>query len=242
MPGLWLLFVLFVVLERRAKDPIVDLSLFENRVFCGATGSLFFLFVAAPAFILIMPFYLIEGMEFSPSTAGLFLTVNSAATMLTGPISGWLSDRYGPVWFSSLGAGLTAAGFCFMLGFDLQTPVTTIIGVLLILGMGIGTFQAPNNSTLMGSVDRKRLGSASALIATVRQVGLSLGIALVGTMFTARRAVHQIQFSNQGMEAGQAGRFSIPPAFHDVLLISVILGFLAVLFSLASGKGKGGDE
>ncbi|MBW1941307.1 MAG: MFS transporter [Deltaproteobacteria bacterium] len=248
-PAVWLmvgtgliLLVLFVVLERRAEDPIVDLSLFENRVFCGATGSLFFLFVSAPAFILIMPFYLIEGMEFSPSTAGLFLTVNSAATMLTGPISGWLSDRYGPVWFSSLGAGLTAAGFCFMLGFDLQTPVTTIIGVLLILGMGIGTFQAPNNSTLMGSVDRKRLGSASALIATVRQVGLSLGMALVGTMFTARRAAHQIQFSNQGMEAGQAGRFSIPPAFHDVLLISVILGFLAVLFSLASGKGKGGDE
>ncbi len=244
-PVVWLLvgtglivLVLFVLLERRMQDPIVDLSLFGNRVFCGATGSLFFLFVAAPAFILIMPFYLIEGMEFSPSAAGLFLTVNSTATMLTGPVSGWLSDRYGAVWFSSLGAALVAAGFCLMRGFDLQTPVATIIAVLLILGAGIGTFQAPNNSTLMGAVDRNRLGSASALIATMRQVGLSLGMALVGTMFTARRAAHYVQFSNQGMGAGEAGRFSIPPAFHDVLLVSVILGFVAVLFSMASGKRR----
>lgn len=239
--GLFVL-VLFVVQERRVQDPIVDLSLFENRVFCGATGSLFFLFVAAPAFILIMPFYLIEGMAYSPSVAGLFLTVNSTATMLTGPASGWLSDRYGAVWFSSLGAALVALGFGFMLGFDLQTPATTIIAVLLILGVGIGTFQAPNNSTLMGSVDRKRLGSASALIATLRQVGLSLGMALVGTMFTARRAAHYVQFSNQGVGAGEAGRFSIPPAFHDVLLISVILGFVAVLFSMASGRGRSSKE
>ena len=244
-PVVWVLvgtglivIVLFVLLERRVKDPIVDISLFENRVFCGAIGSLFFLFVAAPAFILIMPFYLIEGLQFSPSAAGLFLTVNSTATMLTGPISGWLTDRYGAVWFSSLGAALVGAGFCLMLGFDLHTQTTTIVAVLLILGVGIGTFQAPNNSTLMGSVDRKRLGSASALIATMRQVGLSLGMALVGTMFTARRAVHQIQFSNQGLDGEQAARFSIPPAFHDILVISVILGFMAVLFSMASGKSK----
>jgi MFS family permease len=177
-------------------------------------------------------------MAYSPSVAGLFLTVNSTATMLTGPVSGWLSDRYGAVWFSSLGAALVATGFCFMLGFDLQTPVMTIIAVLLTLGVGIGTFQAPNNSTLMGSVDRKRLGSASALIATLRQVGLSLGMALVGTMFTARWAAHRIHFSDQGMELGQAERFAIPPAFHDVLIISVILGFMAVFFSMASGTGK----
>ena len=76
----------------------------------------------------------------------------------------------------------------------------------------------------MGAVGKEHLGTASALIATQRQVGLSLGMALTGSMFTARRAMHQAELSRQGLVTDYAANLSIPLAFQDVLLISVFIG------------------
>ena len=228
--------VIFTLFESRTDDPIVDLSLFKNRDFSSATGSLFLTFVAAPAFILIMPFYLIEGLGLSPSTAGLFFAVNSTVTMLIGPASGWLSDRFGSRWFSGLGSGLMAVSFFLMRGFDLEVGFTEIVLVLALLGVGIGMFQAPNNSSIMAAVPRNHLGTASALIATIRQVGLSLGMALAGTLFSASRVVHQMALRDGGVDAIQAVGLSIPLAFHEVLLISAFLNLLAAFLSLTTGR------
>ena len=104
--GLGLLsLILFVFHERRAPDPIVDFSLFKNRIFSTATWSLFLIFVSAPPFILIIPFYLMEGIGLTPFSAGILISVNSMTTIISGPVSGSLSDRFGPFWFSVLGGG-----------------------------------------------------------------------------------------------------------------------------------------
>jgi len=234
--------LVFMLVERGASDPIVDLSLFKNQVFSGAVSSLFLLCVAAPAFILIMPFYLIDGLSLSPSEAGLLLTVNAMVTILIAPISGWLSDRFGSVWFSTVGAGLITAAFFLVRSFDLQTQVTVIILVLVLLGLGIGTFNPPNNSAIMASVPRDRLGTASALIATLRQVGISLGMAFAGTGFSARRAIHRAKLSSQGLDTTYVTKLSIPLAFRDVLLVGIFLGCLVILLSFISGRRKAGVE
>lgn len=237
--GLGLLsLMVFIFIERRARDPIVDLSLFKNRVFSSAVWSLFLAFAAAPAYVLIMPFYLMKGIGLNASAAGILMAVNAMTAVVVGPISGSLSDRFGPVRFSTVGAGAIAAAFYLMRGFDLQTQVTAIIPVLVLLGLGVGTFQPPNNSIIMGAVGKEHLGTASALIATQRQVGLSLGMALTGSMFTARRAIHQAELSRQGLVTDYAANLSIPLAFQDVLLISVFIGSLVVLLCLFSGGGK----
>jgi MFS family permease len=230
--------ILFILLERRAEDPIVDLSLFKNRVFNIATWSLFLIFVAYPVFILIMPFYLMQGIGLTPSAAGLLMAVTSMTSIFVGPISGWLSDRFGPAWFKTLGAGATVVSFTLMRGFDLQTQVTAIIPLLILHGVGIGMFQPPNNSTIMGAVARDRLGTASALIATLRQVGISLGMAMAGTVFSARRVIYQSALNRQGLEAGHSAKLSIPPAFQDVLLLAILIGSLVVLLSIIPGKKR----
>jgi MFS family permease len=239
--GLGLLsLTLFVFHERRALDPIVDFSLFKNRIFSTATWSLFLIFISAPPFILIIPFYLMEGIGLTPSSAGILISVNSMTTIISGPVSGSLSDRFGPFWFSVLGGAVMTIAFLFMLVFDLNTGMATIVVSFIALGIGIGLFNPSNNSILMGSVTRDRLGMASALIATVRQVGLSLGTAIAGAIFSARLVSHKAQLRVQGLEGKNLDRYSIPPAFHDVLWISIILGFVVIVLSAwARVKYKG---
>ncbi len=235
--------VVFVFIERRAAHPLVDLTLFRNRVFFHASAALFLIFVAVPSFILIMPFYLMKGILMTPSEAGLLLAVHSVSAMIFGAISGWLSDRFGAFWFAVLGASAVTAGFFLMRLFDLQTSGAMIVPVLILSGFGVGAFQAPNNSMIMGSAPPNRLGTASALIATLRQVGLSLGMAAAGAVFTARQAVYEARLVETGSGLSHGARGAIPPAFHDTLLISGILGVLVSLVCVFSRyrrvKGEG---
>jgi EmrB/QacA subfamily drug resistance transporter len=243
-PGLLLMafgvasLMVFIAVESRAQDPLLGLSLFKDRVFSGATLALFLLFLAAPPFILIMPFYLMHGLGLTPAHAGLLLAVHAIATIVFGPISGWLSDRFGASWFAAAGALAMTAAFCAMRTFDLQTPVAAIIPVLVLLGMGIGSFQPPNNSTIMTRAPRDRLGTASALIATIRQVGLSLGMALGGAIYTARSVFHKTTLLEKGVDAAQVGPISIPLAYRDVLLVSIFFALLVVFCSLSTGKKR----
>ncbi|MFP3928915.1 MAG: hypothetical protein ACLFUP_08425, partial [Desulfobacteraceae bacterium] len=90
----------------------------------------------------------------------------------------------------------------------------------------------PNNSMIMGGVPRNRLGTASALIATLRQVGISVGMAIAGTVFAARQAAYELGFAEAGEPVSHAARLAIPPAFHEVLLISGSLVVLVIVFSI----------
>jgi EmrB/QacA subfamily drug resistance transporter len=232
------LLLLFVLVERRATDPIVDLGLFKNRTFSYAMAGLLFFFLAVPSYILIMPFYLMQGIHLSPLESGMLMAVVSMVTMVTSPVSGTLSDRFGPVWPSLFGAGATTAAFFCMLGFNLQTGIGTIIVILILLGLGVGAFQPPNNSTIMGAVKRVKLGSASALIATERQVGISLGMAMAGAIFSARQAMYQSALRVEGFNETEVLRRSISPAYREVLLISAFLALGAMVFALLYARGK----
>jgi predicted MFS family arabinose efflux permease len=234
---------LFTLQERNTKDPLLDLSLFKNRTFLVASLSLFLSFVSAPSFILVMPFYLMQGIGMTPSDAGFLLAVNSVATIVCGPVSGSLSDRFGAQRFAAAGAAATALAFVFMMFFDLDTGMTAIIPVLILLGAGIGMFQTPNSSMIMGSVPRDRLGTASALMATLRQVGISLGMALAGALYASRLVHYQSEWIRHGTESSEAARLSIPIAFHDTLLLSIILGTAVVFLSFPlRGKEPGNSS
>jgi EmrB/QacA subfamily drug resistance transporter len=233
-----LLLIAFAFAELHAGDPLIDLSLFKNRVFRNAILGLFLTFFSAPPFILIMPFYLMQGIGLTPSEAGLILAVNSMATIVSGPISGSLSDRFGQSRFATAGALITTAAYSCMLGFNLQTTMTAIVPILIFLGIGIGMFQPPNNSMIMGAVPRDRLGTASALIATLRQVGITLGMATVATLYSARSTAYQQELGRQGLESNLAASMSIPPAFHDVLVISIVMGLAVVFLSFLTARKR----
>ena len=229
--GLALLAV-FVLVERRAKNPIVDPTLFKDKVFSSAMGGLFLHFVAAPPYMLIIPFYLMLGLHLTASKAGLLMAATSVTTMVFGPISGWLSDRFGRVWFAAAGAAAAAMAFTLMLGFDLDSSVGTIAPVFVLLGVGAGTFQPANNSIIMSAVGREHLGTASALVATQRQVGIAVGMAVTGTLYSSWKDRHEERLVQQGFDGAGASELAISLAFHDVLLISIVINAAVILLSL----------
>jgi EmrB/QacA subfamily drug resistance transporter len=226
------LIVVFLFLERRARNPIVDPVLFKDKVFSSAMGALFLHFVAAPPYMLIIPFYLMLGLDMRASEAGLLMAATSVTTMVFGPVSGWLSDRFGRVWFAAMGAAAATLSLAFMLGFDLQSSVGNIAAVFVLLGVGAGTFQPANNSIIMGAVTREHLGTASALMATQRQVGIAVGMAVTGTLFSAWKDGYQEGLVKLGTDGTSASRTAIPLAFHDVLLVSILINVVVVVLCL----------
>jgi EmrB/QacA subfamily drug resistance transporter len=235
--GLGLVFIImFILVERQAKDPIVDLTLFKNKVFSSAMWALLLTFAAAPPYVLVMPFYLIQGRLMNPAQAGMLMAVTSMITMVIGPLSGALSDRHGPFKFSAIGAGAIGASYCLMFAFDAGTPLTFIIPVLLLLGIGIGSFHPSNNSIIMGSATRDHLGTASALIATQRQVGIAVGMAVTSTFFSARMIVHKAMLYQEGVSETSAEALSIPPAFHDILILAISLQCIVFLLCFVRGR------
>jgi EmrB/QacA subfamily drug resistance transporter len=237
--GLGLLcLMIFVFIENRASDPIVRLSLFKNRVFASALGALFLMFLTYATYTLLMPFYLLHGIGMTPYKAGLVMTIVSIIAMIVGPISGWLSDRFGQALFSTLGAMVTILSFWLMFGFDLQGRMMDIILALGLFGLGMGMFQSPNNSSIMGAVSQDRLGTASAMGAACRQVGISLGTALAGTIYSGQFIHHQAEFMKRGFQGEMADRQALMLSFSDTFFVSAILMSLVLIISLMAQPTK----
>jgi len=234
----FLSLIIFIIVEKHALDPIVDLSLFRNRVFTCALGSLFLMFLAYSAYILLMPFYLLQGIGMTPSKAGVMMTVVSMTAIIVGPISGWLSDRFGQARFATLGAVLTIISFWLIFGFNPESRMFDIILALALAGLGMGMFQSPNNSSIMGAVREDRFGTASAMIATSRQVGISLGMALSGTIYSTQLIYHKAKLIGGGFQGAIVDRQAVSLSFSDAFFISAILMSFVVVLSIMTRQKK----
>ncbi|MBN1370530.1 MAG: MFS transporter [Anaerolineaceae bacterium] len=180
--GLGLL--VFLAVERKAAQPMVDLKLFRNPLFSInlLMGFLVFLVLAAG---FIMPFLLQNVLGYSTQIVGLMMMSTPIAMGLVAPIAGTLSDRYGSRVISLIGLLVLVVG-CLVMS-TLNTSVTPlgIVARMAPFGIGFGLFQAPNNSSIMGSAPRERLGVASGLIGLSRTLGNSSGLPLMGSIYGA---------------------------------------------------------
>jgi len=172
----------FLWVERRQGQPMLDLGLFQSRVFSFASLSALFNFMSLYALIFITPFYLAYVLGFSILKVGLVMAASPIATLFVAPLSGALSDRIGTRPFAVGGMCICAAGLFLMSGLEASSSVTDVVWRLVVCGIGGGMFQSPNNSAIMGSVPVVRLGVASGMISTMRTVGMVLGIAVVGAV------------------------------------------------------------
>lgn len=186
--GLFLLsgvfLVSFVLVENRSQSPILDLSLFANRVFSAATISAVLNYIAVFSVLLLLPFYLLQGRGLNPSQAGLILTIQPIVMAIVAPISGGISDRIGTRIPTATGMLILSLGIFLMSRFSLNTPIYQVGIALGIAGFGTGTFISPNNSAIMGAAPRERQGIAAGILATSRSTGMVLGVGLAGAIFT----------------------------------------------------------
>ena len=171
--------------EQRAEAPLVDPELLRDRTV--TFGLLAGLLSYAALFhqVLLTPFFLSGVKGFGVAGMGAVMTVVPIALMVTSPVSGWLSDRYGPRGPQIFGGALLAAGLLSLSLADGSSSTASIVARLALEGAGMGFFQPPNNSAVMGALPLAKLGSGGGLLATARNVGMVAGVALGGALFAA---------------------------------------------------------
>ena len=178
--------VLFVLWERRAPEPMLRLGIFKSRAFSYSLLTLALVTAGIGFLQLIFPIYLqvIHGLDQQSSG---FVMVGQALTLaVLAPICGQLSDKYGFTIFTIGGLLVMIVG---MLGFGLAqatTPLWMIVGCLAVLGVSYGMFFSPNTSMVMGSVPREMLGVGGSLLAVMRNMGQSVGLAVSGAVWSGR--------------------------------------------------------
>jgi EmrB/QacA subfamily drug resistance transporter len=172
----------FIQIERRTKQPMLNLELFESRVFSFASLSALINFMALYALVFITPFYLAFVLKYSILKVGLVMAASPVATLIVAPLSGVLSDRIGSRVLAVCGMIACSIGMFLLSGLDASSTSFDVAWRLAICGTGSGMFQSPNNSAVMGSVPAMRLGIASGMLAAMRNVGMVLGIAIAGAV------------------------------------------------------------
>lgn len=182
--GAFILFITFIFIESRSVSPMLDLSLFRVPLFTMSGISALMNYICIYSVMFLLPFYLIQGREFKPAQAGLLLTVQPIIMAIVAPISGVISDTHGSRKPGMIGMAFLSLGL-FMLGkLEPDTAIPFIICALILTGFGTGVFISPNTSALLGSAPKSRQGIASGIQAAARNVGMVLGIGIVGAIFT----------------------------------------------------------
>ena len=226
----------FAWVERRVDDPMFDLNLFRIRAFAagnlagllaaiGRGGLQFMLIIWLQGIWLPLHGY---SFERTPLWAGIYMLPITGGFLVAGPISGWLSDRYGARPFATGGMVLSAVtfGLLMWLPANFSFPV---FGVLILLnGVGSGLFAAPNTTAIMNAVPANQRGAASGMRATFMNSGMVLSIGVFFSLMIAGLAStlpHTLGGSlvAQGVPAGDASRIAhLPPVGS---LFAAFLGY-----------------
>jgi EmrB/QacA subfamily drug resistance transporter len=172
--------------ERRQRSPLVDAALFGNPLYAWGLAAGMLSYVAMFSQTFLTPFYLSQVKGLSAGQLGLMLTAVPITLAVVAPISGRLSDRHGSRWLCLGGMALLALGLGSLALSGRGDSLASLAGRLSLAGAGMGLFQSPNNSAIMGTLPRERLGSGGGTLATARNLGMVLGVALSGALFAAR--------------------------------------------------------
>jgi EmrB/QacA subfamily drug resistance transporter len=230
---------LFVRVEQRHAQPLLDLSLLRIREFTGAVSAQLINGMAWGAFILLISLYLQLVQGLTPLQAGIEIIPFDLTMLFIAPLSGRLSDRYGTRPFATAGLAVISITLLAMSTLSPSTPSSVLIGYLLLGGAGMGLFTSPNMSSVMGSVPAARRGVASGLRATFFNVGFTLSfniVILVLTFYLPYTLITQI-ITSQGVTANiHADKAMFSSALDNVFLVLTVINTAAIIPSLLRGK------
>ena len=214
------LLTAFVYWERSASMPMLDLELFRRKIFALGASASFFGFLAGNAVFSMMPFYLQDVLDLSPRVVGLFITPAAIGFALAGPLSGPLSDRFGPRRIEFVGLGMLIASLLFLGRLTTETAPWNVAVAMTMQGLGMGIFYTPNTSSVLSVVERERYGVATAFLNMTRNTASVAGVGLVTSIVTFAMASQGFEPSLDAVKAGGAG---VEDAFTMGLRIAFLM-------------------
>jgi len=175
--------ILFIVTEKRSLSPVMNLTLFENRLFYLPVLSASLLYICLFIKLFLMPFYLLTLRGFSNTKASLFLILPFLFMFIVSPLSGALADKRGSRILCTLGMIILTLSLYLTSELTEDSTIRFIAFCMSLTGIGTAMFTSPNSMIIMNSVPPQERGVAGAIIATARNIGMVVGIALSGTLF-----------------------------------------------------------
>ncbi|MGC7870495.1 MFS transporter [Desulfosporosinus sp. SYSU MS00001] len=229
----FILLTSFFVIEQKVKAPMINLSLYKIKPFAIGNISGFLSFVATFCNTMLMPFVLQHSFNWSPEKIGLLMATFPVVMAIIAPTSGYLSDKIGPVFLTTGGLVITGMGLFFLATLTIKSPFWYIMIGTILMGLGSGMFQSPNNSSVMGAVPRHMLGTAGGLNALVRNVGMVVGTTLAVSVFDARQNRILTGLTKPTLVQQVSASLS---AYHTVMIIGGVVALIAAFLSM-SRKG-----
>jgi MFS family permease len=202
-----LLLAVFCVVETKVADPIFDVRLFKIRAFglgnlagfmaaIGRGGLQFMLIIWLQGIWLPLRGYSYES---TPLWAAIYLLPLTVGFLVSGPVSGWLSDRFGARWFSTGGSVLVAATFVALLVIPVDFNYWVFALLIFLNGVGSGLFSSPNTAVIMSSVPARERGAASGVRATFLNSGNALSIGVFFSLMVVGLARHLPTALSEGL-------------------------------------------
>jgi EmrB/QacA subfamily drug resistance transporter len=174
--------VAFVLLELRQRLPMLDLSLFKNRTFAGANSVMLLVGLAMFGVFFFVSLYVQNILGYSPIQAGASFLPWTLLIVVLAPQAGHLNDRVGPRWLVTGGMIVIATSLFWFSRFGEGATFWDLLPGMLLGGIGMSATMAPVTATAMGAVPRDKAGVGSAVLNSMRQVGGSIGLALLGAI------------------------------------------------------------
>ena len=175
----------FTYWELRHRSPMLDVTLFRHRVFSVGVAASMISFMGISSVRFLMPFYLQTVLGYSPGRVGLVLVPAAFAMIIIGPLGGRLSDRYGWTLFNVGGLLCSATGLFILSRATEASPVWLIVLGTVTQSIGTGTFNPPNNSSILSVVERSKYGAMSGFVNLVRHSANITGVAVATTIVVA---------------------------------------------------------
>ncbi len=203
------ILALFCVIETRIAEPMFALGLFKIRAFAAGNAASLLGSIARGGLQFMLIFWLqgiwlpLHGYDFAdtPLWAGIYMLPLTAGFLIAGPVSGWLSDRYGPRLFATGGLLVGAAAFTGLLLLPIDFPYWLFALVIFFNGIGSGLFASPNTSAIMSSVPARHRGAASGMRSTFQNAGMSLSIGIFFSLLIAGLAARLPRTLTAGLRA-----------------------------------------
>jgi MFS family permease len=222
------LLPLFVLIEKHGRAPMLDLSIFQNRLFSAATGAAFLNGLSRFALMFVFVFYFQGAQGDDPVTAGVKLAPMAIGMLVSSPLAGIWADRHGSRALAVGGMLVGAVGLALMTTLQPESPYWQSSVWLLLVGIGSGMFNSPNTAAMMGTVPPHRRGIAAGTRTMVQNTGAVISIAFVMAVVTASIPKDVLFKIFSGISSGLSDA-RLAPFIHNMHLALWVLAATSVV-------------
>lgn len=223
-----LVLVVFVLFEWRCERPMLHVRLFaQSRAYGFSNLATMLNFAAVFAVSYTMAIYLQNVKGLDAAVAGLILIAQPLAQVVLAPVSGRLSDRFAPAAIATVGVALCTCSLGMLLTLNTDTPLWFIVTALVVLGIGLGAFSAPNNNAILSCVDRSHYSEANATVSTMRGIGQTASLAFASLMLSS--SLGSTIFSESDPQV-------LTAAIAQIMFVCFVLSVLTIAASLVRNK------